>query len=122
MRARIFIFLVVQAIIISSVFPMRSVSAHSELKMLNATGKTIYRVYFVPNHYPDWGSDRLNGVWHAGNFLTLKTPKWKWWSLKIVFEDGDSYWDGDNAIDTETWGYVIIKPNGRGGCTLSRQY
>ena len=122
MKKVLLAFVVVQAILFSSVFPMRSVSAYTSLKMLNATGRTIFLVYFVPNHYTDWGPDRLNGVWNSGNFLTLKTPKWKYWSLKIVFRDGEShYWDGDSAIDTDNWGALIIKPNGRGGYTLSNQ-
>lgn len=112
----------VQLFLFFSVFSMHAVSAYNSLQMLNATGRTIYLVYFVPTRESDWGDDRLNGVWHSGNFLTLKTPRWRYWSLKIVFKDGSSsYWDQDNAIDTETWGNVIIKPNGRGGYTLSNQ-
>lgn len=122
MRRVLFVFLIVQAFLISSVVPMRSALAYDTFEMLNATGRTIYWVYFVPSHETSWGSDRLNGVWNSGDFLTLDTPKWKWWSLKIVFKDGsDSYWDSDNAIDTETWSRVIIKPNGNGGYTLTKQ-
>lgn len=114
--------ILVLALAFLSAFYMNSASAYNKFQMLNATGRTIYCVYFVPKHYDDWGNDKLNGLWHSGNFLTLNTPKWRYWSLKIVFKDGNySYWDGDNAIDSETWGTVIIKPNGHGGYTLSRQ-
>lgn len=104
------------------IFSAPKASANTSFQMLNATGRTIYHVYFVPARNKDWGSDRLSGVWSSGNFLTLDTPKWRYWSLKIRFENGnETYWDGDNAIDTEEWREVIIKPNGNGGYTLTKQ-
>lgn len=97
-----------------------SALAYDSLKMINHTGRTIYYVYLVPSHQKDWGNDRLDGVWQNGNSLTLNVPKWQYWSLKIKFKDGDSYWwdGGSHRIDTTAVWQATIVPNGNGGYTL----
>lgn len=87
-----------------------SALAYSSLNMLNVTGRTIYYVYLSPSRDKDWGSDRLSGTWQSGNSLTLKTPKWKYYDLKVVFKNGDKFeW---RRIDTENVGRVTIDPKG----------
>ena len=110
------LFVVVLSVIVVF-FSDSSAMAYSKLKMINHTGKTIYWVYFVPKHYTNWGSDRLSGVWNVGNSLTLATDKWRYWSLKICFDTKDDYvyWDGDNALDTDSIYQITIINNGKGG-------
>lgn len=91
--------------------------AYDSLKMLNSTGKTIYYVYLSPSH-EGWGPDRLNGVWHNGNTLTLKVPKWQYWDLKIVFKDGQEAFWTNKAIDTTAVYNLTISRNNSGGYTL----
>ena len=87
-----------------------SALAYSSLNMLNVTGRTIYYVYLSPSRDNDWGSDKLSGTWQNGNSLTLKTPKWKYYDLKVVFKNGDKFeW---RRIDTENVGRVTIDSKG----------
>ena len=93
-----------------------SAMAYSKLTMVNQTGRTISYVYFVPKHYKNWGDDRLSGVWHNGNTFTLSTEGWKYWSIKICFTKNDYYyWDGDNAINTDSLYKITFINNGQGG-------
>ena len=95
------------------------VYAYDSVTFVNATGRTIYYVYFVPNHYENWGSDRLIGVWNSGNSLTLDSSYWRYWALKIVFEGGEyAFWSGNNPIDAQTVWKGTIVPNGNGNYTL----
>lgn len=95
------------------------VRAYDSIAFVNATGRTIYYVYFVPNHYDNWGSDRLSGLWYSGNTLTLDSSYWRYWALKVVFEGGESiWWSGNNPIDAQEIYRGTIAPSGNGNYTL----
>ena len=97
-----------------------SALAYDSLELVNHTGRTIFYVYLVPSHYDSWGNDRLSGTWSHGASLTLKVPQYRYWSLKIKFKDGDSYWwdNGSHRIDTTSVWRATITPNNNGGYTL----
>ena len=93
--------------------------AYDSISFINATGRTIYYVYFVPSHYESWGSDRLSGVWHSGDTLTLDSSYWRYWSFKIVFEGGESlWWTGAQSIDAQEIYRGTITPIGNGQYTM----
>ena len=95
------------------------VCAYDSITFTNATGRTIYYVYFVPNHYTDWGSDRLSGVWNSGYTLTLDSSYWRYWALKIIFEGGEYvWWAGNNPIDASSVYRATIAPSGGGRYNL----
>ena len=92
--------------------------AYDRLKMLNSTGKTIYFVYLQPKGH-GWGNDRLSGTWHNGNTLTLNVSNYRWWALKIRFEDDSEVtWAKDHCIDTSSVYNLTIARNNSGGYTL----
>lgn len=90
-----------------------SALAYSSLQMLNSTGRTIYYVFLVPNGSSSWGQDRLSGVWHDGDTLTLDVSNYRYWDLKIRFQDWTTCsWD---SLDTrEVYMLTLTRKNGGG--------
>ena len=103
------------AVVLSTENP--SAFAYDKLTMLNATGKTIYRVYLAPNAYTDWGPDRLSGTWPTGQKNTWDVSGYRDWDLKIVFSNGREA-IFEYTINTNRVRSLTIAPNGNGGYHL----
>ena len=90
--------------------------AYKEFDILiiwNKTGRDIYFLYLSPSGQESWGRDRLNKeVLQDESSTVCDVPQNRYWDLKIVFEDGDSYtW---RQIDIDHKVSVTIVPYGAG--------